>query len=272
LSSAVTNAPENGTELTIDDLARRAQLPVRTVREYQTLRLLPPPERRGRVGVYGGRHIERLALIARLQRRGYSLAGIKDLLGAWDRGTDLTTVLGIPPSPAPLDEAPLRVTRAELLERLPAFTTAALEHAADAGLLRLLGEEYVAIRSPALLGLVVDGVAAGVPISVMLDLIGPLVDDLGGIAQGLADTIVDNIWEPAVQAGNVSDVDGFLQRGRSLLLQGAASVLADRLGSALLARADDTPSGDALRVALDRIRVGVTSDAAGTLQRDGRAR
>jgi DNA-binding transcriptional MerR regulator len=266
------DAAENRAELTIDDLARRAQLPVRTVREYQTMRLLPAPERRGRIGVYGERHVQRLELIARLQRRGYSLAGIKDLLAAWDRGTDLTTVLGIPAGPAALDEAPLRVTRAELLERLPAFTPATLEQAADAGLLRPLDGEYLMVRSPALLGLAVDGVAVGVPITVMLDLIGALVGDVGGLAQGLADMIVEKIWEPAAHTGNVSDLEAMLQRGRGLLLQGVASILADRLGAALLARADHALSGEALRSALNRIRVGVTSDAAGTIQRYGPAR
>ena len=113
--------------LTIDDLARRVQLPVRTIREYHTMRLLPPPERRGRLGLYGGRHIQRLQLIARLQRRGYSLAGIRDLLGAWESGTDLTTLLGVDESQAALDETPLRLTRAELFQRLPALDPAALE-------------------------------------------------------------------------------------------------------------------------------------------------
>ena len=272
LSSAVEHVAENLAELTIDDLARQAQLPVRTVREYQTMRLLPPPERRGRIGVYGEQHVERLELIARLQRRGYSLAGIKDLLGAWDRGTDLTTVLGIPPGPTALDEAPLRVTRAQLLDRVPAFTTATLEQAVGAGLIRPLDGEYVVVRSPALLGLVVDGVAAGVPVTVMLDLVSALVDDLSGLARVLADTIVDKMWEPAAHSGNVSDLEAVLQRGRSLLLQGAASILTDRLGSALLARAEHTPSGEVLRGALNRIRVGVTSDATGALQRDSRAR
>jgi DNA-binding transcriptional MerR regulator len=72
--------------LTIDDLARQARLPVRTIREYHTMRLLPPPERRGRVGIYDARHRQRLELIGRLQQRGYSLAGIRDLLQAWQDG------------------------------------------------------------------------------------------------------------------------------------------------------------------------------------------
>jgi DNA-binding transcriptional MerR regulator len=44
---------------------------------------------RGRLGLYGPGHVQRLQLIARLQCRGYSLAGILDLLGAWESGTDL---------------------------------------------------------------------------------------------------------------------------------------------------------------------------------------
>jgi len=47
----------------VDQLAARAGLPVRTIREYQTTGLLPGPERRGRVGIYGPTHLARLALI-----------------------------------------------------------------------------------------------------------------------------------------------------------------------------------------------------------------
>ena len=39
-------------ELTIDELAHRADVPVRTIREYQTVGVLPAPDRRGRVGIY----------------------------------------------------------------------------------------------------------------------------------------------------------------------------------------------------------------------------
>src|SRR5438105_13468279 len=89
--------------LTIDDLARLAGLPVRTIREYQTLRILPPPRRAGRIGLYGAEHRERLRLIDRLQRRGYSLAGIKDLLEAWDSGANLPSLPGIDIAPRALD-------------------------------------------------------------------------------------------------------------------------------------------------------------------------
>ena len=124
----MTSAAETDEPLTIDDLARRVQLPVRTIREYHTMRLLPPPERRGRLGLYGDQHIQRLRLIIRLQRRGYSLAGIRDLLAAWESGTDLVTVLGVDESQAALDETPLFLTRAELFQRLPELESGTSSH------------------------------------------------------------------------------------------------------------------------------------------------
>jgi hypothetical protein len=73
--------------------------------------------------------------------------------------------------------------------------------------------------------------------------------------------------ERALLAGSERAVDlqRLLARGRLLLLQGVASTFADRLSAALLARAGDISEGEGLRAAIDRIRVGVVSDSAGTL-------
>ena len=197
----MTSAAETDEPLTIDDLARRVQLPVRTIREYHTMRLLPPPERRGRLGLYGDQHIQRLRLIIRLQRRGYSLAGIRDLLAAWESGTDLVTLLGVDESQAALDETPLWLTRAELIQRLPALDEATLARAGRIGLVRPHGEDHFGVRSPALLGLVADWVRVGVPLDEALDLIEVLVGDLDTLAGKLADLIVARIWEPLSAAG-----------------------------------------------------------------------
>ena len=263
----MTTTAETGEPLTIDDLARRVQLPVRTIREYHTMRLLPPPERRGRLGLYGDRHIQRLRLIARLQRRGYSLAGIRDLLGAWESGTDLVTVLGVDESQAALDETPLFLTRAELLQRLPALEEATLGRASRIGLVRPHGEDHFGMRSPALLGLVADWVRHGVPLDGPLDLIEVLAGDLDALAGQLADLIIARIWEPAMAAGRAGELPDLLRRGRPLLLQGAASTLADRIGAALAERAGTATDGDRLRAILDEIRVGAVADSAGTIHR-----
>lgn len=255
-----------GEPLTIDDLARQVRLPVRTIREYHTMRLLPPPERRGRLGLYGSQHIQRLQLIARLQQRGYSLAGIRDLLGAWESGTDLTTLLGVDQGQAALDEMPLRLTRAELLQRLPGLEPAVMDRTIRAGLVRPHGDDHVIVRSPALLGLAADWVRAGVPLAEALDVIEVLTGDLSALARTLAGLIADRVVPPA--ASGAGDLPGLFRRGRPLLIQGAASTLADRLGAALAERAE--AAGDTrLLAALDDVRVGAVTDSAGTIHRRG---
>ena len=266
----MASVTETGEPLTIDDLARRVQLPVRTIREYHTMRLLPPPERQGRLGLYRDRHVQRLRLIGRLQRRGYSLAGIRDLLGAWESGTDLVTLLGVDQSQAALDETPLRLTRAELLQRLPALDDpAALGRASRIGLVRPHGEDHFAVRSPALLGLVADWVRAGVPLGEALGLIEVLADDLGALAGKLADLIVDRILAPVPASTRAGQLPDMLRRGRPLLLQGVASTLADRLGAALAERAGNAGDGGRLRAVLEEVSVGVIADSAGTIHRRG---
>lgn len=267
MTAAPGSAAGTAGPLTIDELARQVALPVRTIREYHTMRLLPPPERRGRVGLYGPRHVQRLQLITRLQRRGYSLAGIRDLLGAWESGTDLTTLLGVGQGQAGLDEAPLRLTRAELLQRLPALEdAAALDRARQAGLVRQHGEDQVIVRSPALLALAADWIRAGVPPADALGVIEVLTGDLGALARTLAGLIADRVWAPA--AAGAGDLPGLLRRGRPLLLQGVASTLVDRLGAALAERAEASGDGR-LAAALDGARVGAVTDSAGTIHRRG---
>jgi DNA-binding transcriptional MerR regulator len=254
-------------ELTIDELASRAQLPVRTVREYHSMRLLPPPERRGRVGVYGAEHVERLALIGRLQHRGYSLAGIRDLLGAWAAGADLTTLLGVDPGPAAVDETPLLIAAAELRDRLPELTGAAIAQAVAAGLIVPRRDDYFLVRSPALLAVVADGARAGVPLASMLDMVAVLSSGLAAVAEELAGHVVEQIAPPLSATGDAARLQSLLQRWRVLLLQGVASVMADRLGAALLAKADGESAGQLLRDAVGRTRVGAITDTAGTIRR-----
>ena len=167
-----------------------------------------------------------------------------------------------------LDETPLRLTRAELLLRLPALDPATLGRASQIGLARPHGEDHFVVRSPALLGLVADWVRAGIPLGEVLDVIEVLADDLSALARKLADMIVDRIWAPVSATSRAGELPDLLRRGRPLVLQGAASTLADRLGTALAERADATGDGGRLRAALDDIRVGAVANSAGTIHRE----
>jgi DNA-binding transcriptional MerR regulator len=64
----------------VEELARRAEVSVDTIRFYQKRQLLPPPRREGRVAWYGTDHEDRLGRIKDLQRQGFSLAVIRRLL------------------------------------------------------------------------------------------------------------------------------------------------------------------------------------------------
>jgi DNA-binding transcriptional MerR regulator len=79
----------SASELRVEELAGRADVSVDTIRFYQKRRLLPPPERRGRIAWYGAEHVERLARIKDLQRRGFSLAVIRRIVtGELDRADE----------------------------------------------------------------------------------------------------------------------------------------------------------------------------------------
>ncbi len=60
----------------MEQLAAACDVSVDTVRYYQSLGLLEPPEREGRVAWYGAGHAARIAEIRDLQRKGLTLAAI----------------------------------------------------------------------------------------------------------------------------------------------------------------------------------------------------
>jgi DNA-binding transcriptional MerR regulator len=64
----------------VEQLAGAADVSVDTVRYYQSLGLLSPPEREGRVGWYADEHLERIREVRSLQRKGLSLAAIRRVM------------------------------------------------------------------------------------------------------------------------------------------------------------------------------------------------
>lgn len=82
-------------EYRIDDLARAAGTTTRNVRAYQERGLLPPPTKRGRVGIYDDGHLERLKVIDNLLTRGFTMSHISEFLTGWETGKDLAEVLGL---------------------------------------------------------------------------------------------------------------------------------------------------------------------------------
>src|ERR1700679_1918553 len=83
-------------DMTIDALAAAAGSTTRSIRSFQTMGLLEHPELRGRTGVYGPAHLQRVQAILRLQARGFSLQSQAVLFDAHARGATLAAVLDLP--------------------------------------------------------------------------------------------------------------------------------------------------------------------------------
>lgn len=72
--------PASEVELTIDQLAERSGISVRTIRFYSGRGLLPPPRLRGRTGLYGHEHLARLEMISELTALGFTLSAVERYL------------------------------------------------------------------------------------------------------------------------------------------------------------------------------------------------
>jgi DNA-binding transcriptional MerR regulator len=81
--------------MTIDELALRTGTTSRTIRSLQTRGLLEHPDLRGRQGLYGERHLERLRSVLLLQDQGFSLQSLALLYEAQRRGVSLGALLGV---------------------------------------------------------------------------------------------------------------------------------------------------------------------------------
>jgi DNA-binding transcriptional MerR regulator len=229
-------------ELTVDELARRADVPVRTIREYQALGLLPAPERRGRIGIYRRTHLARLELIGRLQQRGYSLAGIGDLLASWRDGADLGEVLGLDADQlVHLDEPGAPATLDQLAGLLPELVPARLDDLLDGGVIEACGPDRYCIPSPSLLQLTIDLLAAGYPPDRVLQFLRTIREATTVIATTAIDLLADRPKkvDPATLVAVAT-------RGRGLLAHGTGRLTIHTIGR-LLDVDDETDVTAALR-------------------------
>ncbi|HEY6417093.1 MAG TPA: MerR family transcriptional regulator, partial [Acidimicrobiales bacterium] len=229
-------------QLTVDELAQRAKLPVRTIREYQTMGLLPGPTKRGRVGVYRRSHLARLQLIARLQDRGYSLAGVRDLLASWRDGADLGEVLGLVPDElVHVDEPGTPATLDQLTAALPALVP---EHLGDLMAQRVIeecGPDRYCVPSPSLLQLARDTLNAGYGPDRVLELLAAI----SRAAADISTAVVAALGTPP-ETPDQAALARLATRGRGLLAHGTGRLTVHTLGRRL-GITDDAAAPDMIR-------------------------
>jgi DNA-binding transcriptional MerR regulator len=182
-------------EFSIDELARAGASTVRNVRAYQDRGLLPPPQRRGRNGIYTQDHLARLRLIGRLLERGYTLANIAELIAAWEQGRDLRQLLGLE---AQLtrpwsDELPTTVSILELAKAFGGnYLPSDLARALELGIVQREGLHF-RVPSPMLLAVGAEIVAMGIPLRQLLTIIGGLRRNVERVADELIQVAVASI-------------------------------------------------------------------------------
>ncbi|MES9509513.1 MerR family transcriptional regulator [Streptomyces sp. NPDC000609] len=149
----------------MEELAKEAGIPVRTVRFYRERGLISPPRREGRIAWYDDHHLARLRTITGLLERGHTLTGIADLARTFESGRDVAEVLGLG---EPTEETPVRLTPEQLADYFEGETSAEnLAAALDLGYLATDGDEIVHI-SRRLLEVSSELVREGVPLATVL--------------------------------------------------------------------------------------------------------
>ena len=185
----------NPQEYSIDELARIAGTTVRNVRAYQDRGVLPPPERRGRKGIYTDVHLELLKVIGQLLDRGYTLANIGELLQAVEKGNDLNQLIGLEAAIGSpwTGEIPKYFTVAQLSKlfgiKITFTNLGALDQALKLGILEREGTKFRA-ASPRLLHVASELTKLGIPLVDMLEILRMMRGNVQRVADELIKRIV----------------------------------------------------------------------------------
>lgn len=233
-------------DLTIDELARRSGTTSRNIRAYQERGLLPAPRLVGRVGYYAEGHLARLRHIGALLERGFTLASIRELFEAWERGYGLADVLGFEEAlAAPWDIEASSLLSTDDLAAMFGDDTRALATAVRVGVIVPEGDGF-RVPSPRLLDAARELVAAGYPLPALLHEADVLNRDLDRVAERWVDMFREHVWDEYVRRGMPADelqgLTAFLQRMRPVL----SSIIAPLLAQAMERRVTDL-TAEALR-------------------------
>ncbi|MEO9237379.1 MAG: MerR family transcriptional regulator [Jatrophihabitantaceae bacterium] len=202
-----TDPPAGEELLTIDELAVRTGMTVRTVRFYASQGLLPAPLRRGRIAYYGRAHRMRLEFVRELQDYGYTLAGIERYLSRIPDDVSpgdlaLHRALLAPWAPERAEEFELAGLQARAGRTLDA---AAVEFLVAIGTLERSGTDRFR-TTPSLLAMGTELLDMPVPLSVLEQAAEVIHAHASAAAEGLSEVFRTGIWEP-FRRGDLDKVD-----------------------------------------------------------------
>jgi len=236
----------DATTYELAELAAQSGVSARTIRFYQSERVLPRPERRGRHAVYGDHHVDRLRLIAELRDRGLGLSAIRHLLarraspgmsvGDW-LGLDET--LRGPWS----DDRPVVLTDAELGELLATRPAGLRDRLVRAHLIEAMVDGSWLVGSPTLLDLAIQLHDAGIDIEVTGQATELLRRRLARAVDDLIELFVDRTGTGFAGQASTDELATALASLRPIAREAAGIILAHEIERGLRQLLEAGPAG-----------------------------
>lgn len=208
-------------EYRVDALAEAAGVTVDVVRSYQSKGLVPPPRHRGRVALYGTRHLERLRTIRELKERGHSLKVIAAMLAEEPAGGRYRE-----PAHAADDE---RLTLLEVADRarVPASLLRSLEASGLLRPLRVGGDCYYTGADVRAVRTVLTLVGGGVPLEDFMRVARTQIDAAATVAEGAVELFLRYVRQPLLEADLPPEQEAErLVSALKLMLQAANGLIA----------------------------------------------
>lgn len=227
-------------EYRIDDLARLGGTTTRNVRVYRDRGLLPPPRRVGRIALYNDTHLTRLRLITSMLDRGYTIAHVKEMIGAWEQGKDLGDILGLESAIAGswTTEQPETMPRAEAEQRIG--DPPAMRRLVALGVIRLNEADALAtITRPKLIDAFNEVRGYGIAIDKLIDLYEQSLPHIDAISQMLVRAGAEHVLT-RIQPGaplpadtEIAELIGMLVRFRTQAVASVTATLASSIESTI---------------------------------------
>lgn len=225
-------------EYRIEELAHRAGTTTRNIRVYRDRGLLPPPLRVGRIALYNDTHLTRLRLITSMLDRGYTIANVREMLGAWQDGKNLGDVLGLENAIAGTwtTERPETMSRADAQRRIG--DRRAFNRLAALGVIRVDGAQ-VTINRPKLIETFDEIGGYGISLTKLIDLYEQTLPHIDAISDLLvtagAEHVVDRIkpGEPLPADTEIAGLLTMLVRFRTQAVASVTATLASSIESSI---------------------------------------
>ncbi len=208
--------------LSVEQLAARVGMTVRTVRFYAGRGLIPPPRREGRNGYYGPDHLARLELVKELQAHGFTLAAIEGYLEqipgeATPEQVALHRTLLAPWTP----ELPETLGREALEVRAGRpLSDDDLEVLVAIGVVEPTPTEDVFRLAPAHLAVGIGFLEAGLPVEAALDARRVVTKHGRALATELTALFRDQVWPQLKASGQPPEIiTAMIERFKPLTVQ-----------------------------------------------------